>query len=371
MAQHFLHSKEARNFARVTRGLSEDEAETWLAICRWGCPDKQGCPRCGVFRRHYRKQTRKRWRCADCGHDFSVTSGTALHCRKLSFCDIVGLVVAFENGSKGESLVEVSKRIGCTPKTVQVFFGKLRECLIHTMDLTPLRGIVHMDGGYFGGKPRKPNRRVKMPKDALNIRFGKKLPKDPSKPWIEAGMTYKNWCKRANKRVVISLCESAGPRLGSGRAMAFVCRSENEADVKRIAEAFISHASIVMTDECAAYGTLTAKFNHETVSHAHEFSTAEGVSDNMCETFYSRFRRSEYGTFHGFRPKYLQDYAAEFSWRENYRRHSQEQRFKILLGSLQTSSPSIWWRGYWQGHHRKHELGLEFFLARAQKLQPH
>jgi transposase-like protein len=362
MAQHFLHAKEARDFARKINNLTEDEAEQWLAIARWGSFDRQGCPDCGTFRKHYRRRKRRRWRCAECSHEFSVTSGSPLHSRKLSFLDIIRLFHSFESGAKGRSLLEASRCVGCTPKTAQAFFGKTREWMVNAMDLSPLGGIVHMDGGYFGGKPRKSNHRTKMPKDALKVRFGKKAPTNPSKPWIDAGMTYRNWCKRSQKRVVISLCESAGHGLGIGRAMAFVCASETESEVRRLIKPFIKPEAIVMTDESNAYSTLSAHVDHYVVSHAHEYSTSEGVSDNMCETLFSRFRRSEYGVLHGFRPKYLQDYASEFVWRENHRRHGQTGRFQILLAGLLTSPLSNWWRGYWQGRYRRRELGLDYFL---------
>lgn len=365
MTQHFLHAKESRNFARQINRLNEDEAEQWLAFARWGASDKQGCPACGLFRKHYRRAKTRRWRCAHCYHEFSVTSGTALHGHKLSFADIVLLTATFESGAKGQSLLEASRRVGCTPKTAQVFYGKIREWMVHTMDLCPLQGIVHIDGGYFGGKPRKSNRRTRMPKDALKVRFGKKAPKDPSQPWIEAGMTHLNWCKRARKRVVISLCESAGLRMGSRRTMAFVCAAENETEVARLVTSFIHPDARVMTDENGAYSIVSGLVaDHFTVSHAHEYSTIEGVSDNMCETFFSRFRRSEYGTLHGFRPKYLQDYACEFAWRENHRRRAQRERIWLLLTGLTTSPISRWWSGYWQRRHRNAELGLDYFLAR-------
>lgn len=365
MAQHYLHSKESRNFARKLNGLNEGDAELWLAQARWGSDHKQGCPSCGEFRKHYRRAKTRRWRCAGCSHEFSVTSGTPFHGHKLSFADMVRLIAAFESGAKGKALLEASRIVGCTPKTAQVFFGKIREWMVQSMDLRPLSGTVHIDGGYFGGKPRKPNHRARMPKDALAIRHGKKAPKDLKRPWIEAGMTYKNWCKRARKRVVISLAESAGERMGSGRVMAFVCAGENEAEVARLVKRFVNPEARVMTDESTAYSHLSAIVSeHYTVSHAHEFSTSEGVSDNMCETFFSRFRRSEYGTLHGFRPQYLQDYACEFAWRENHRRHAQDERFRLLIEGLMTSGVSKWWVGYWQGRHRRDELGLNYFLDR-------
>lgn len=366
MTQHHLHSKEARNLAKQLNRLTEDEAEQWLALARWGIVGQQGCPHCGLLRKHYRRAKTRRWRCAGCSHEFSVTSGTPFHGHKLAFADMLRLFAAFENGAKGQSLLEVSRRVGCTPKTAQVFFGKIREWMVKAMDLRPLSGTVHIDGGYFGGKPRKPNRRIRMPKDALKVRWGKKKPKNPDEPWIEAGMTRENWYKRLNKRVVISLCQSAGHGAGSSRAIAFVCAAENELEAARLVKNFVNPEARVMTDESVAYSNLSAFVaEHYSVCHSREYSTSEGVNDNMCETFFSRVRRSEYGTLHGFRPKYLQDFICEFVWRENHRRHAQDERFRILLTGLMTSRVSQWWAGYWQGHHRKGELGLDYFLAQC------
>lgn len=366
MAQHYLHSKESRNLARTVNKLTENEAEEWFAVARWGDKEQQACPKCGVFRKHYRRSKSKRWRCAEteCGYEFSVTSRTPFQSHKLSHRDLIQLILVFENGAKSRSLLEASRCLGFTPKTIQANFGKIREWMVRNMDLKRLSGIVHMDGGYFGGKPRKPNRRTKMPKDALKIRFGTKVPKDPEKPWIEAGMTRKNWFKRFDKRVVMSLCESAGHGGGVKRVMAFVCRSESESVAKTLVERFISEDAILMTDEGNGFARLNGMVEHYTVRHAEEYVTSEGVSDNMCETFYSRMRRSEYGTLHGFRPKYLQDYTCEFVWRHNMRRHSQTDRVDQIISGLMASPPSTWWRGYWQGRHREGEIGLEYFLAR-------
>jgi hypothetical protein len=82
----------------------------------------------------------------------------------------------------------------------------------------------------------------------------------------------------------------------------------------------------------------------------------------MAETFNSRMRRAEYGIYHGYRPKYLQDYACEFAWRESTRTESQEDQVIAVLKGMLQSRPSRWWRGYWQGHHREGELGLDYFL---------
>lgn len=365
MAQHPLHSKESRNFVRECRSLTEDQAEALFSQIRWGSDTEQACPNCGVFRRHYRRKARRRWRCADCTHEFSVTSGTMFHSRKLSYCQLLDVLLNFEGGAKGKSLLEVSRATGCTPKTVQANFGKIREMLVNRMDLSPLSGIVHMDGIYLCGKPRRPNRRMKMPKDALKVRYGKQAPSDPSKPWISAGMTHRNWMKRAQKRVVISLCQAGELGMGSSRVMAFVCPHEDDASVMALASHFVHRNSIIMSDESSAYTRLITLFEHHTVQHSKEYCTSEGVSNNMSETWNSRMRRNEYGVGHGFRPKYLQDYACEFVWRENFRRTSQKERFRHLLEGLMHSQCSNWWRGYWQGKHRKGELDLSYFLRKT------
>ena len=364
MTKHILHSSEGRNFAREVRNLTLDAAELMFAHARWESATQQGCPHCGSYRKHYRRKKRRTWRCADCGHEFSVTSGSLLDQRKLPLTEIISLILAADAGAKGQSLLEISRHIGCTPKTAQAFMGKTRESFVKSIDLAPMTGIVHMDGGYFGGKPRKSNRRCKrrISAEVIAVRFGKKRPTDPSRPWIEAGMTQRNWTKRRNKRVVISLCQAGGLGQGSTRTLAFVCNSENAEDIRRLAVRLVSPDAQLMTDENPAYNVLDCSHEHYVVSHAQEYSTYEGVSDNMSETFNSRMRRAEYGTFHGYRPKYLQDYAIEFAWRESNRKQSQRDRVLAVLKCLLTAPRSQWWRGYWQGHHRNRELTLDDFF---------
>lgn len=370
MAQHSLHAKESRNYVRTCKALSEEGAEALCAELRWGSATEQACPRCGVFRKHYRRQARRRWRCTECSHEFSVTSGTAFHGRKLSYRQILEMLLIFESGAKGRSLLDVSRLVGCTPKTAQVNFGKIREMLVQQMDLSPLQGTIHMDAVYLGGKPRKTNhRKRRLPPDALKVRFGRKPPDNPNEPWVSAGMTRKNWEKRLNKRAAISLCEAGDPGTGSHRTVAFVCAAEDDASVMTLATHLIGNGSIVMTDECAAYTRMSSLHEHYTVRHSREWVTYEGVNNNMSETWNSRVRRYEYGVGHGFRPKYVQDYVCEFSWRESMRRHGQKERTHDLLTRLLRSPPSAWWRGYWQGRHRSGEIGLSYFLDRLAKCQ--
>jgi hypothetical protein len=76
--QHFLLSAKARSLSLIDIfGLSDDEAFELFRLARW--PETEGeaiCPCCGSCSKHYFLKTRKQWRCKDCSHTFSVTSGT-------------------------------------------------------------------------------------------------------------------------------------------------------------------------------------------------------------------------------------------------------------------------------------------------------
>ncbi|MBD9435754.1 IS1595 family transposase [Pseudoxanthomonas sp. PXM03] len=361
--KNHLQSKEAHNYAGLCLDMTEYEAEALFAQVRWGSTTEQGCPGtdCGSFRSHYRLQAKRRWRCVDCGHEFSATSRTAFHGRKLSYRRLLGLLVFFECGAKGQSIAEASRMFGVQIKTMLANMGKIRETLINKMDLTPLSGLIHMDGIHLGGKPRKSNHRGKMTSEVMKAKLtkGKRA---------KHFMSRKNLERRKNRRVVLSLCLAGEAGEGSIRTMAFVTHSENEQNVMTLASHFVAPHSMIWSDENAAYGGLQGTtIEHYAVPHALMFCTSDGVNNNLAEAWNSRIRRYEYGVGHGFRPKYMQDYVCEMVWRENNRRQCQKTKIQDLLKGMMGSPPSRWWKGYFQGNHRDGELTLEYFLQRAAK----
>jgi transposase-like protein len=65
-----------KNLHEFRRQCATEEAcEQYLAACRW--PDGFVCPRCG-HRRAY-PVAKRRWQCAECRHQVSLTAGTILH----------------------------------------------------------------------------------------------------------------------------------------------------------------------------------------------------------------------------------------------------------------------------------------------------
>jgi hypothetical protein len=59
---------------------TEEACQKYLAACRW--PDDFVCPRCGN-RSAYDLVTLRRWQCAGCRHQISVTAQTILHNTKM------------------------------------------------------------------------------------------------------------------------------------------------------------------------------------------------------------------------------------------------------------------------------------------------
>ena len=160
-----------------------------------------------------------------------------------------------------------------------------------------------------------------------------------------------------DRRVIrVARQSSTEEKQGATRSIVAVALHENEAAVRSFATRAISPGSTLWTDENASYNSLGSMLKHAAVNHSMEFVSKDGVHDNFCESFNSRMRRSEYGAFHGYRPKYLGDYLWEFAWREDQRRSTMRARIMMLLVCALNSGRSIWWRGYWQGAHRDHEL---------------
>lgn len=52
---------------------------------------------------------------------------------------------------------------------------------------------------------------------------------------------------------------------------------------------------------------------------------------NMAETYFSRLRRAEIGTYHSIAGRYLNAYASEMAWREDNRRVANGTQFAMVV----------------------------------------
>ncbi|MDD9739767.1 IS1595 family transposase [Marinovum sp. SP66] len=316
MAQHFLLSPAAKTLSLVKiMRMSDDEARAAFRALRWTETEGEPiCPECGCVE-HYDLKTRPVWKCKGCGKQFSVTSGTIFHSRKLAVRDILAAIAVFINGAKGYSALQLSRDLAVDYKTAFVLLHKVREAIETAREAGALKGDVEVDGAYFGGYVKPANER----KDR----------KDRRKKINQSG----------KRQVVIAVRE----RGGETRTHVGTNEAEGVAVVKRTVE----KGATVHADEASHWDRLAANFPIKRINHKEAYSK-DGACTNQAESFFSRIRRAEIGIHHHIAGKYLHAYAVEMAWREDNNRVANGHQFTMAVGAAALAEKSAQWCGYWQ-----------------------
>jgi hypothetical protein len=105
-------------------------------------------------------------------------------------------------------------------------------------------------------------------------------------------------------------------------------------------------------DESDAYDPMHAKDDMRRVNHSVEYRSADGTTNNMAESYFSRLRRMQVGQYHRFSAMHLHAYATEAAFREDRRRWSNGNIFLDIVTACARTKVSRNWCGYWQGNHR-------------------
>jgi transposase-like protein len=350
--QNFLSHASTRDFTVADVAEMPEDACYWRFVeMRFGSRTQVACPDCQVNDKHYYRPDRRQWRCKHCHHTFSVTSGTVLHSRKLDFKRILLAVAWFVSGAKGVAALHTHRVLNVQAKTAFLLNQKIREAVSLIRELPPLRGVIELDGGHFGGRPRSGRVRRRPGKDkqvAAKIlsqmaaqNAGKAMPKaKPSRENVE---------RLKKRRIVFVMRQHSGLHgLGAVATRVFVLSAETAAQVRAPILSLVQSGSTVMSDENAAYSWVSKHFEHHVVNHQLEYSSATGINENQAEAFFSRLRRYVLGIGHKFEPKYVLDYAREMAWREDCRRQTEGTKTDALTRGLLRFHKSKW-RGYFQG----------------------
>lgn len=350
----FLKSAAVRDFTVAhVADMSEEDCVNLFIEAWHGDRNQIICPHCGVADRHYYRATRKQWRCKHCDGYFSITFDTPFEDHKLPFKKILLGMMLFISSANGVSSHRLARDMNVSVKTAHVFMGKLREALYGIRCQDQLSGVIHIDGGHFGGRPRS-GRVRRRSKEDIQAHVEAKI---MGRKQRDKGKSKANMRRFKNRRIVMNLRElHAEPGKGACKTITAICMAENQTYALDLAKHFIEPGSTVMTDENPAYTQFSKWFDHKVVNHAVEFSTPDGVNENQAESYFSRLRRYILGVAHRIQPKYMADIASEMSWREDTRRNTQRERLNFLLGAIKANGRSKWWRGYWQGFHRDGEL---------------
>ncbi len=316
MAQHFLLSAAARTLS-LKSIFSEGEEAAYDRFCRLRWRETDGepvCPVCGCID-IYDLTTRRRFKCAACHRQFSVTSGTVFASRKLSFVDLLGAICLFVNASKGLSAVQLSRDLDVQHKTAFVLMHKLREAMMVETRDCHLDGEVEVDGAAFGGHVRPANlREDRVDRRRLANRSGK-------------------------RRVVVVLRQRGGRTL----TRTFL----REAQGVEFARERIAAGAVVSADEGTHWDLLEQDIDVQRINHSEGYSVS-GVHTNLAESFFSRLRRMIGGQHLKVEGRYLDAYAAHAAWLEDHREESNGRLADRLIGGALASPVSRSWKGYWQ-----------------------
>jgi transposase-like protein len=130
-----------------------------------------------------------------------------------------------------------------------------------------------------------------------------------------------------------------------GKTVTFAAKSEAAA-VPMLHDR-IAAGSTVYADEASHWDVFHASYKTKRINHSEAYSTSEACT-NMAESFFSRLRRAEIGTHHHIAGPYLAAYAAEMDWREDNRRVSNGDQYRVIVTAAALHPVSRQWKGYWQ-----------------------
>lgn len=317
MAQHFLLSAAARTLSlKVIFREGEEAAYRRFRRLRW--PETDGspvCPVCGCLDA-YELAARRRFKCAACHRQFSVTSGTIFASRKLGFVDLLAAICLIANAAKGMSALQLARDIGVQPKTAFVLVHKLREVMARETHEATLGGEVEVDGAAFGGHVRPANLRTdRADRRLLANRSGK-------------------------RRIVVALRQRGGRTL----TRTFL----REAEGVDFARERIASGARISADEGPHWDLLEPVFDLHRIAHADGYSR-DGVHTNHAESYFSRLRRMIGGQHHRVGARHLGAYAVHAAWLEDHRDQSNGALAEHLLHGALVAPVSRTWKGYWQG----------------------
>ena len=275
---------------------NEDICKQALAEVRWG--EDVVCPHCG--KHHCARRADGRFRCNQCKHNFSCTTGTVFENTKLPLQKWFIAMYLISSHKKGVSSLQVMRDCEVTQKTAWFMLHKVRS-LYGQNDSTVLSKEVEMDEMYLGG--REANKHESKKTEGTQGRSIKT--KTPIFGMVERG----------------------------GNVVAMKVGDTQGATLIPIVEQFVDKGTTTYTDELKAYNGLSKKgYEHLFVNHGkREYVRANDIHTNGIEGFWAHFKRVVFSTYHCVSKDYLQRYIDEQVYRWNTRKQSASYRFEDML----------------------------------------
>lgn len=129
------------------RFATEEACVAYVRCRRWA--DGFVCPRCGG-RKAWQLCTRPLDECASCGHQVSLTAGTAFAGTRKPLRLWFRVIAELLFSKRGCSALELTRRFPISYETAWTWLHKLRSCMDRSGG-DPLGGSVEVDETYLGG----------------------------------------------------------------------------------------------------------------------------------------------------------------------------------------------------------------------------
>jgi hypothetical protein len=251
------------------RFASEEACRTYWIEARWN--GQITCQRCGGGKL-WPLRSGKLFECAQCGHQTSLTAGSLLAGTRKPFKAWFRAIFEISVHRHGISAKDLQRIMGFgSYKTAWTWLHKLRRALVRP-GREPLGAIVQLDEGFIGGKG-------------------------------------------SEKSMVLVGAEPGG------RVRLAHAENNNQATLKRFADAYVAETTQAITDGLASYNASSlGERPHEKVVQTPEQKQDKDAVQH-CHWAISNLKRWLLGTHHGaVSAKHLQAYLDEFAFRYNRRK---------------------------------------------------
>jgi transposase-like protein len=276
---------------------TEEACQDYLASCRW--PEGFTCPRC-AHTRAYCLIAQRRWQCAACRYQVSLTAGTILHRTKTPLTVWFWAAYLCVTDKRGISALLLQRQLGLRRyETAWMLLHKLRRAMVNG-GREPLRGDVEIDDTWVGGP--------------------------------QPGLRGSRQLKGRRAAIVLVAVEKRGE--ASNRIRMAVVRDFKQTTMLGFVTQHVASGSTVYTDGLKGFeGLQAAGVTHVARPQPLRSALRRGTPSvvPLADRAIGNLQQWLVGTYHGVSKAQLQVYLDEFVFRHNRRRQPMA-AFQTVLG---------------------------------------
>jgi transposase-like protein len=254
----------------------------------------------------------RRWQCAACRHQVSLTSGTVLHNTKTPLTIWFWAAYLMTTDKRGVSAVLVQRQLGLSRyETAWMMLHKLRRAMVNAAR-DPLHGEVEVDDAWIGGQ--------------------------------QAGLRGSRQLKGRRAALVLVAVERRGK--ATGRVRMAVIPDFRKVTITKFLVQNVATGSTIYTDGLKTFAGLEeVGFQHIPRPQPLRAELRKGAQSvvPLADRAIGNLQQWLIGTYHGVSRAQLQVYLDEFVFRHN-RRKTPLAAFQTLLGLGSQHAPTAYSR---------------------------